>query len=76
MVRDELTLRKAANAKADVFCKLCQTSFKLTKKNVDARMHAESKHPGKSLDERAAASCRFVFSAGVSPWSRRRLSAP
>ena len=27
------------------------TSFKLTKKNVDARTHAESKHPGKTFAE-------------------------
>mmetsp|Transcript_18002 Transcript_18002/g.53539 ORF Transcript_18002/g.53539 Transcript_18002/m.53539 type:complete len:142 (-) Transcript_18002:15-440(-) len=51
IIRDELTLRKAANAKADVLCKLCATSFKLTKKNVDARTHAESKHPGKTFAE-------------------------
>ena len=27
------------------------TSFKLTKKNVDARTHTESKHPGKTFAE-------------------------
>ena len=42
VVRDELALRKAANAKADVHCTVCAVAFKLTKKNVDQRTHVES----------------------------------
>ena len=42
IVRDELALRKAANAKADVHCTVCAVAFKLTKKNVDQRTHVES----------------------------------
>ena len=50
VVRDEMVLRKQATAKADVACKLCATSFKLTKKNVDARTHAASKHPESTFE--------------------------
>mmetsp|Transcript_68312 Transcript_68312/g.154540 ORF Transcript_68312/g.154540 Transcript_68312/m.154540 type:complete len:122 (+) Transcript_68312:84-449(+) len=45
VVRDELSLRKAANAKPDVKCVFCGTIFKVTKKNVDQRNHVDSKHP-------------------------------
>ena len=51
IVRDELALRKAANAKADVHCTVCAVAFKLTKRNVDQRAHVESKHPGKTFAE-------------------------
>ena len=51
VVRDELALRKAANAKADVHCTVCAVAFKLTKRNVDQRAHVESKHPGKTFAE-------------------------
>lgn len=45
IVRDELVKRKMETAKKDVACTICGTLFKLTKRNVDSRMHAESKHP-------------------------------
>mmetsp|Transcript_19516 Transcript_19516/g.60147 ORF Transcript_19516/g.60147 Transcript_19516/m.60147 type:complete len:134 (-) Transcript_19516:34-435(-) len=51
VVRDELTLRKAANAKKDVQCKVCGATFKLTKKNADQRAHAASKHADKTFAE-------------------------
>ena len=38
-------------AKADVLCSVCAQSFKVTEKNVDARKHAESKHPKKTFEE-------------------------
>ena len=50
IVRDEGVLRKAANAKADVMCTVCSQSFKLTKRNVDARTHTSSKHPDKTFE--------------------------
>ena len=54
IVRDELANRKAANAKPDVACKLCGTNFKVTKKNADARIHCDSKHPKSSFEEYVA----------------------
>ena len=51
VVRDDKILRKLATAKQDVNCRICGTVFKLTKKNVDARQHTESKHPGKPFAE-------------------------
>ena len=51
IVRDELSLRKAANAKADVTCTVCAQTFQLTKKNVDPRNHADSKHSAKTFAE-------------------------
>jgi hypothetical protein len=51
IVRDELKLRKAANAKAEVPCAKCGTVFKVTKKNADARIHCESKHPKDTFAE-------------------------
>mmetsp|Transcript_13312 Transcript_13312/g.17781 ORF Transcript_13312/g.17781 Transcript_13312/m.17781 type:complete len:123 (+) Transcript_13312:65-433(+) len=51
IVRNEMVLRKQAKAKPDVFCTVCGTSFKLTKRNVDARTHAESKHATKTFAE-------------------------
>jgi len=38
-------------AKADVSCAVCATVFKVTKKNVDARMHADSKHSKNTFEE-------------------------
>mmetsp|Transcript_649 Transcript_649/g.2355 ORF Transcript_649/g.2355 Transcript_649/m.2355 type:complete len:132 (-) Transcript_649:1005-1400(-) len=49
VVRDALVLKKAATAKKDVKCAVCSTTFKLTKKNVDARAHADSKHPTRTF---------------------------
>ena len=45
VIRDAKVLEKMAKAKADVKCMICGQIFKLTKKNVDARNHAASKHP-------------------------------
>mmetsp|Transcript_36652 Transcript_36652/g.117556 ORF Transcript_36652/g.117556 Transcript_36652/m.117556 type:complete len:122 (-) Transcript_36652:1778-2143(-) len=51
VVRSALEKRKMETAKKDVNCAICGTTFKLTKKNVDARMHAESRHADKSFAE-------------------------
>lgn len=51
IVRDDAVLRKQATAKADVLCTVCSQSFKLTKKNVDQRNHATSKHADKTFAE-------------------------
>ena len=51
IVRDALVQRKIATAKPDVNCTICGTAFKVTKKNVDSRQHADSKHPTKTFAE-------------------------
>mmetsp|Transcript_6126 Transcript_6126/g.7926 ORF Transcript_6126/g.7926 Transcript_6126/m.7926 type:complete len:128 (-) Transcript_6126:141-524(-) len=51
IVRDQKVLYKQSIAKADVVCAFCATTFKVTKKNIDQRNHAESKHPKNSFDE-------------------------
>mmetsp|Transcript_23359 Transcript_23359/g.73151 ORF Transcript_23359/g.73151 Transcript_23359/m.73151 type:complete len:127 (-) Transcript_23359:65-445(-) len=45
VIRNDIVKRKMETAKKDVNCSVCGTTFKLTKRNVDARTHAESKHP-------------------------------
>jgi len=40
-----------ANAKLEVSCSQCGTIFKVTKKNVDARTHCDSKHPKNTFEE-------------------------
>jgi len=49
IVRSSIERRKMEMAKKDVNCAICGTTFKLTKKNVDSRQHAESKHPQKTF---------------------------
>ena len=45
IIRDAKVLEKMAKAKPDVTYKVCGQVFKLTKKNIDQRNHADSKHP-------------------------------
>merc|ERR1711957_718170 len=51
IVTDDLANRKQAAAKEDVKCSICSQSFKVTKKNVDQKAHAESKHPKSTKEE-------------------------
>lgn len=51
IIRDAKVLEKMAKAKPDVHCKICGQVFKLTKKNVDQRNHAASKHPNNTFEE-------------------------
>mmetsp|Transcript_156429 Transcript_156429/g.276327 ORF Transcript_156429/g.276327 Transcript_156429/m.276327 type:complete len:80 (-) Transcript_156429:181-420(-) len=51
VVTDDKVVRKQNTAKADVECQICKTSFKITKKNADQKIHAESKHPKSSFAE-------------------------
>mmetsp|Transcript_41431 Transcript_41431/g.79388 ORF Transcript_41431/g.79388 Transcript_41431/m.79388 type:complete len:80 (-) Transcript_41431:159-398(-) len=51
IVTDDKVLRKQATAKEECKCAICNLTFKVTKKNADQRIHAESKHPRNSLAE-------------------------
>uniref|UniRef100_A0A7S2H271 At2g23090-like zinc-binding domain-containing protein n=2 Tax=Octactis speculum TaxID=3111310 RepID=A0A7S2H271_9STRA len=50
IIRDAGALRKKATAKKEEKCLLCGTIFKITKKNADARIHSDSKHPTSSFE--------------------------
>merc|ERR1712146_237037 len=51
IVTDDIKNRKEAKAKPEMACSVCQTVFKVTVKNADAKQHVESKHAGKTFDE-------------------------
>lgn len=51
VIRDAGQLRKIQTAKPDVACAICGTIFKVTKKNADARIHCDSKHPQSTFGE-------------------------
>mmetsp|Transcript_83349 Transcript_83349/g.202101 ORF Transcript_83349/g.202101 Transcript_83349/m.202101 type:complete len:80 (+) Transcript_83349:65-304(+) len=51
IVTDDAVLRKQAAAKEDIKCTICSTAFKVTKKNADQKIHAESKHPKSTFEE-------------------------
>lgn len=51
IITNDQVLRKEANKKEEVICKICMQSFKVTKKNADQKNHAESKHPKSTFEE-------------------------
>mmetsp|Transcript_29948 Transcript_29948/g.67958 ORF Transcript_29948/g.67958 Transcript_29948/m.67958 type:complete len:82 (-) Transcript_29948:147-392(-) len=51
IVTDDKVLRKQATAKEEVKCSICMQAFKVTKKNSDQKVHAESKHPKSAFEE-------------------------
>ena len=40
-----------ARAKPDVLCSVCKAVYKVTEKNIDARRHAENKHPKSTYEQ-------------------------
>eukprot|EP00413_Alexandrium_margalefii_P022527 CAMPEP_0204566740 /NCGR_PEP_ID=MMETSP0661-20131031/36214_1 /ASSEMBLY_ACC=CAM_ASM_000606 /TAXON_ID=109239 /ORGANISM="Alexandrium margalefi, Strain AMGDE01CS-322" /LENGTH=97 /DNA_ID=CAMNT_0051574601 /DNA_START=70 /DNA_END=361 /DNA_ORIENTATION=+ len=48
-IPDDKAVRKAATAKEEVKCAICLSPFKVTAKNSDQKVHAETKHPKSSF---------------------------